>query len=506
MTLHVLTAEFIHESNTFKKGLTDLPAFAVDTLHEGDAAIARRGDANTELAGFLDVARAEGWQVTHTISAHATPGAPVARAAFDHIAGRICAGAQAHKDTLDGILLCLHGSMVPEFCDDGEGELLRRLRAIVGPDMPIAVTLDLHAMVSPLMVELAQIYVSYKTYPHVDFRLAGQHAARLLNAQMTGNVQAATLREHLPMLDEANGGRTDVPASAALYDDARRFETEPGILAVSVNAGFAEADTTILGPTVLVTHDTAVAGAAARAAEIASGLADRIWDGRFDTANDFLTVEAACAIAQTTDTSAAPIIIADYADNPGAGAYGDSTNLLAAMLAAGIGNAALSPMIDPEAAAELHRHAEGDTVTLPVGGKCDPAFGGGPLMLTGQILRLSDGRFRGDGPILGGIDHSFGPTAVFRVQGIDILIVTDGEQMLDQQQLRAFGIDPTQKSVLALKSMQHFRAAFQPIACKVIVCDSGALATPQAHKRPYVKALRPIFPLDRDMGRHQPRR
>lgn len=501
MTFHVLTAEFVHESNTFKKGRTDIDAFAVDTLHEGQAAIDRRGDANTELAGFLDVARAEGWQVSHAISAHATPGACVSREAFDHIAGKICALAEAQKDGIDGILLGLHGSMVPEFCDDGEGELLRRLRAIVGPDLPIAVTLDLHAMVSADMVELAQTYVSYKTYPHVDSRLTGRHAARLLNAHMLGAVRPATLRVHVPMLDEANGGRTDVPETAALYDDARRFESEPGILAVSVNAGFAEADTTILGPTVLVTHDTAVAGATSRAAEIAAGLADRIWAGRFNTANDFLSVEAACAIAGAADTSAAPIIIADYADNPGAGSYGDSTNLLAAMLAARLANAAISPMIDPEAAAELHRHRVGDTVTLPVGGKNDPSFGGGPLVLTGQIRHLSDGWFRGDGPIMGGMDHCFGPTAVFRVQDIDILIVTNGEQMLDQQQLRAFGIDPTRKAVLALKSMQHFRAAFEPIASKVIVCDSGALATPQAHKRPYVKAIRPIFPLDRDMQR-----
>lgn len=499
MTFHVLTAEFIHESNTFKKGKTGLHAFAVDTLHEGDAGISRRGDVNAELAGFLDVAKAEGWQITHAISAHATPGACVAREAFDHIAGRICAAAEAHKATLTGVALGLHGSMVPEFCDDGEGELLRRLRAILGPDLPIAVTLDLHAMVSPEMVRDAQIYVSYKTYPHVDMRLTGQHAARLLGAAMAGSVRPATLRAHLPMLDEANGGRTDVPETAALYDDAKRHEQEPGILAVSINAGFAEADTKILGPTVLVTHDTALPGAAARAAEIAQALAARIWAGRHNTANEFLSVEDAATIAKSFDTANGPLVISDYADNPGAGAYGDATALLKALLDAGITNAAFSPMIDPEAAAELHRHAVGDTVTLAVGGKADPSFGGAPLMLTGQIMCLSDGAFTGDGPIMGGVSHTFGPTAVLRVQGIDILIVTEGEQMLDRQQLIAFGIEPTQRAVLALKSMQHFRAAFEPIAGRVIVCDSGALATPQAHRRPYKRAIRPIFPLDRDM-------
>ena len=152
---------------------------------------------------------------------------------------------------------------------------------------------------------------------------------------------------------------------------------------------------------------------------------------------------------------------------------------------------------DPEAAIELHRHAEGETVTLPVGGKQDPAYGGGPLILTGTIRRLSDGSYRGDGPMLGGLDRSFGPTAVLHVDGIDILIVTESEQMLDRQQLYAFGIDPTRKAVLALKSMQHFRAAFEPIAARVIVCDSGALATPDVTRRTYTRVRRPIWPLDK---------
>lgn len=500
MTFHVLTAEFIHESNTFKKGVTDLRAFEVNILKEGDAAIAELGDANTEIAGFLDAGREAGWTVTHVVSAHATPGAPVSREAFDHVAGLIVSAAARLRDELDGILLGLHGSMVTTFSDDGEGELLARLRAVVGPDLPIAVTLDLHAMASPAMMEHADAFVSYKTYPHVDMRETGRHAGRILDAAMRGTAKPRTLRAHRPMLEEANAGRTDVPVTAALYADARAHEAEPGILAVSINAGFAEADTAIVGPTVLVTHDTAVPGAAERARAIAEGLADRIWAGRFDVANDFLTVEAAAARARDADTAEGPFVIADYADNPGAGAYGDATALLEAMIDARLEDAVFAPVIDPEAAALLHRHAVGDVVTLAIGGKNDPSFGGGPLILTGRIRHLSDGVYLGDGPILGGIHGNLGPTAVFRVGGIDILVVTEAEQMLDRQQLAAFGIDPTRRKVLALKSMQHFRAAFEPIASQVVVCDSGALATPQAARRPYVKAPRPLWPLDRDMA------
>ncbi len=498
MPFHVLTAAFVHESNTFKKGETTLQDFRDGALDLGQEAVARFGDVNEELAGFLDAGRAAGWRITHTVSAHATPGARVAREAFDHIAGLICDGASQHRDTLNGILLSLHGAMVPVFCEDGEAELLTRLRAIVGPDMPIAVTLDLHAMATPAMVALAQIFVSYKTYPHVDMRETGRHAGLLLDLAMRGVIHPATLRAHRPMLEEANSGRSDVPQTAALYSRATGFEAEPGILAVSINAGFSEADIAEAGPTVLVSYDQAHPGAMLRASAIAETLAATIWDQRGQVSNDFLTPEAAALIARDFDAAHGPLVIADYADNPGAGAYGDATSLLQALLEAGATGGGLAPMIDPEAAALLHRHRVGESVTLDLGGKQDAAFGGGPLRLTGQILHLSNGDYTGDGPILAGVSHSFGPTAVLRVQGIDILVVTLAGQMLDLQQVRTFGIEPQKLRFLVVKSMQHFRAAFEPISGRVIVCDSGALATPQARLRPYRRVKRPVWPLERD--------
>ncbi|MDZ4310553.1 MAG: M81 family metallopeptidase [Cypionkella sp.] len=497
MPFHILTGSFVHESNTFKKGETTLQDFRNDVLDLGQTAIDRFGDVNEELAGFLDIGRAAGWQITHTVSAHATPGARVAPEAFDHIAGLICDSARQHRHTLDGILLSLHGSMVPTFCEDGEGELLHRLRGIVGPDMPIAVTLDLHAMVTPAMVAAAQIMVSYKTYPHIDMRETGRHAARLLDAMLRGKTRPTTLRTHLPMLDEANAGRTDVPQTAALYTRATQHESEPGILAVSINAGFAEADILEAGPTVLVSYDQNIPSADTRARAIAEGLANTIWAQRDSVSNDFLTPATAAQQARDFDASHGPLVIADYADNPGAGAYGDATALLQALFDAKATGGAFAPMIDPQAAAILHRHTVGDHVTLALGGKQDPSFGGGPLNVTGEIIHLSDGSYTGNGPILGGITHSFGPTAVLRVNGIDILVVTQPAQMLDLMQVRTFGIEPASLRFLVVKSMQHFRAAFEPIAGKVIVCDTGALATPQAHLRPYTRVRRPVWPLDR---------
>jgi microcystin degradation protein MlrC len=498
MSFRVLTAEFITENNTFKKGLTELHDFQVDTLAEGDEAIAMRGAANTELGGFLEAARERGWQMTHVISALASPNGPVSREAYDYIAGRICAAVAAQKGQLDGILLGMHGAQVTEFCEDGEGELLARLRAIVGPDLPIAATLDLHANATRAMARDAQIWVTYKTYPHIDMRLAGHRAGLLLDDAMAGRTRPTTLRRTVPMMDEVNAGRSDAGPMVAEYGKARAEENEPGILSVSLNAGFSDADITEMAPAVFVTYDQNQPGAEVRAAAIADAHARAIWDARHSCANTYLEVDEAIAIAKAFDAAKGPLVIADYADNPGSGAYGDATNLLRAMLDAGLAEAAFAPMIDPEAALELHRHAVGDTVTLAVGGKSDPAFGGGPLLLTGQIMCLSEGAWRGDGPMMGGLDRSYGKTAVLRVGGVDILIVTEREQMLDRQQLYAFGINPTACKVLALKSMQHFRAAFEPIAGRVIVCDSGALSTPNMARRPYVRVRRPVWPLDAD--------
>jgi microcystin degradation protein MlrC len=194
-----------------------------------------------------------------------------------------------------------------------------------------------------------------------------------------------------------------------------------------------------------------------------------------------------------------PLVIADYGDNPGAGAYGDSTAILQALLAAGVANACFGPMVDPEAAAALHRQRPGETVTVALGGKSDPRFGGPPLQLRARLLGLFDGWFTGDGPMIGGQRYCYGPTATLDVAGIEVLVVTNAGQMLDLQQLKAFGIAPEAKRAIALKSQQHFRAAFAPIAGKVVVADGGGLSTADLSRFPFTRVRRPIYPLDRDM-------
>jgi len=232
----------------------------------------------------------------------------------------------------------------------------------------------------------------------------------------------------------------------------------------------------------------------------AESIADDIWNRRHEVLNDYLSVGEAAAIAAAYEPNEAPLVIADYADNPGAGGYGDSTDLLRALLDAGVSNACFGPMVDGAVVEELHSAVVGERVQIWLGGKTDARFGGGPLELEIELVSVSDGRFTGDGPMINGLGGSFGPSAVVRARGIEILVVTIARQMLDLQQFRAFGVDPQSKGVVALKSMQHFRSAFEPIAGQVIVCDSDALCTTRYDRLPYRNVPRPIFPLDQSTG------
>lgn len=492
----VLTGDFNHETNTFSTHPTDIADFEAYFAVTGADVPRRFRDVNHEQAGFFDCAEEFGWDLVTTVVASANPGGTVTAAAFDHYAGMILEAA-AGQGPWDGVALSLHGAMVAEGMPDAEGELLGRLRAIIGPDVPVAITLDLHANVSPDMAARANIIVSYKTYPHIDMRAAGQHAGRLLQQAMAGATKPRTLRRQPPLLEGLDGGRTDAGPMVPLIAKARGYEGEPGILAVSLNAGFALADTPYVGPSVTVSHDEA---AKERAEAIAAEMALAIWASRDVVTNTYLSPSDAVVKAQGLRGHGKPVIIADYADNPGAGAYGDATNLLAAMLNAKVENACFGALYDPEAAAFLHRHGVGDSVTLALGGKHDPSMGGGPLSLTGRIMGLFDGRFLSEGPMYQGLEKSFGTTAVLRVDGVDILVTSHNMQILDRMNFAAFGIDPASKSIVALKSMQHFRAAFEPLAHTVLVCDSGALARPRRGSLPFRQARRPIYPFDPIVG------
>jgi len=489
--MRILTAEFSHETNRFSVRRTGLDAFRARHLLEGAAALAARGEANTELAGFLDVLRPAGAEIVHAITADAEPSGLVTDEAFELVTG--CILAAARQGPFDAAALGLHGAMVTESHDDAESELLQRLRAVLGGDVPIAVTLDLHANVTGPMCALADIVVSFKTYPHTDMRETGRHAAAILLRRLKGEINPQMRRIAIPEIEEPSGLRTDQGPMVDWARRARDYEQQPGVYAVSINGGFGAADIAEVGPSVLLCVEQGSDHSA-----FAAGLAREIWERRAVPFDSFLTPEAAAAMARDWHGDK-PLVIADYGDNPGAGAYGDSTSLLQALLAAGVGNACFGPMVDPEAAAALHRHRPGERVAIALGGKADPRFGGPPLQLQARLLGTYDGWFTGDGPMIGGQRYCYGPTATLEVGGIAVLVVTNAGQVLDLQQFRAFGIEPETKRAIALKSQQHFRAAFQPIAGRIVVCDGGGLSTADLSRFPFTRVRRPIYPLDKDM-------
>jgi microcystin degradation protein MlrC len=490
MSFKVLTAEVFHETNTFSIHQTDETAFRNRFFLPGDAALIERGDANTELAGFLDSSHAYDWRMTHVLSANAGPSGMVTQAAFnwfcDPIVEKISDG------NFDGILLALHGAMVPDFCEDGEGELLRRIRQAIKRPIPIAITLDPHANVTTQMIELADIIVSFKTYPHVDMRQSARQAGDILEQTMAGMITPRTIMARVPMLEEVNGGRTDTGPMLARIEKALAYEMEEDVFAVSINGGFASADISEVGPTVLVTGQ----GNFDDHQSFAQSIADDIWDKRHIVLNRYWSAKEAADHAAAFEPKHGPLVIADYADNPGAGAYGDSTALLKALLDANIENACFGPIVDAGVVEKLQSCEIGSSLQISLGGKTDPAFGGGSLVVTATLLLLSNGDFVGDGPMMASLKDSFGPSAVIRVGEVDILVTTLARQMLDLQQFKAFGIEPEQKKIVAIKSMQHFRAAFEPIADQVIICDSGALCTPQYNRLPYKNVPNPVFPLN----------
>lgn len=491
MPKRILVGQFMHETNTFCRTPTDVDAFRRFFCHEGDSVLSDLRDTNSEVAGFIDVAEAEGWELVPTVACFATPSGPVTRAAWDHFAGTIVAAAR-ERGPFDGILLSLHGAMVTEDDLDGEGALLAALREAAGSDVPMLATLDLHANVTDRMAALADGLVSYATFPHVDMRDTGAKAADILAAIFRSGRRPRVALARRPMLTAAEGGRTDTGPMVALLQQARSLETRDGVLDVSINAGFALADTPQTGPTVTVTS----VGDAGEAAEIADTLMDVIWRARDRVMERYYTVDEAAALARTFDAAQGPLVIADFSDNPGDGAYGDATALLAALIEHGVTDAAFGGLHDEAAAHHLHEAGLGAEVSLSLGGRSDPSMGGGPLTLTGTVVHLSDGPFVCDGPMWKDMRQSTGRSAVFRVGGIDILVTSNLVQAIDRQMFVANGIDPLSKRVVALKSQQHFRAAFEPMAGKVILADSGGLASPDFARLPYRFVRRPLHPLD----------
>ncbi|GAA0585180.1 M81 family metallopeptidase [Caenispirillum bisanense] len=479
MTFHVLAAMFGHETNVFSRIPTTRRNFEDSIFLRDDAVLPRLGATSTEFSGLAEAAAEFGWSVRTPLAAWATPGGRVEEDTFDTCAGIIadaCRDALA-RGQLDGILLFLHGAMSTTGHDDAEGRLLTRLREVVPAGVPIAVTLDLHANVTPEMCRGADILCAYRTYPHIDQAETARRAAGLLHRAMRREISPRLMLARAPTLTGLDDGRTTAegPMTAALrMADAAEASGDGGVLCVSLQAGFIHSVLPEAGPSVVLTCD----GEQPDQAAIADRFVRHIWDTRAYNSCTFLSPQEAMerVAARRAAPIDGPIVVADYSDNPGGGAYGDATRLLEAVLAADIGRCAYGTLYDPEAVRTLWPVPEGETATLAIGGKIDPAFGP-PLTVTGTVVRKTDGTFVGGGPRWKGVRMNFGDTVVFRVGAVDILICSKRVQCTEIETFTHAGIAPAALDVVVVKSMQHFRAAFAPLASEILVVDAGALCS-----------------------------
>ena len=438
---------------------------------------------NVGLAGFIEAAEAKGWELIPTIACGASPSAHVTEDAYERITKVIVDGI-ANAGPLDAVYLDLHGAMVTEHLDDGEGEILARVRKVIGLDLPLVVSLDLHANVTPEMVQHADALIAYRTYPHVDMAETGRASARHLALLLDTKQKFAKAFRQLPFLIPISWQCTNDQPTKGIYQKLAALEND-AVPTLSFAPGFPAADFPGCGATVFAYGKTQAD--ADRAADTIANLVESHeddFDGRIYAPDDGVQVAM-----QLAKTAAKPIIIADTQDNPGAGGDSDTTGMLRALVRNKAVKAATGVIYDPASAKAAHAAGEGAAVTLSLGGKSGIP-GDSPYKETFVVEKLSDGKFIAAGPYYGGREMEMGPSACLRIGDVRVVVSSHKAQLADQAMYRYVGIEPTEQSILVNKSSVHFRADFEPIAEKLLICAAPGAMPADTSTLPWTR-LRP---------------
>lgn len=485
MTLRIAVGGFMHESHSFAPRPTRYVDFVqpggFPKLTVGAPLFAAVKGTSVPIAGAIE--RAEGIELVPLAWCFANPAGPVQDEAFERIMGLMIAELSnaLDKGPLDGIYLDLHGAAVADSFPDMEGEILRRVRAIVG-DLPLTISLDPHCNLTAEMVERCDALVPFRTYPHVDMRAAGDQAMVLLVERIKrGKPWARAFRQvdffiALPMQC------TMVAPMAPVLEERARLGTVPGVAEVAYCFGFPYADFKDCGVALAAYADTqAQADAAVDALKAFIDAREATFAGAVLPA-DQVVAEA----IRLSRGATKPVVIADTQDNPGAGGHGDTTGMLFELIRQKAEGAVLALINDDESAASCHAAGEGATVALSLGGKSD----GVPIAVSAKVLKLTDGKFVGTGPMAKGNYADLGPCALIECGGVRVIVVSRKMQALDQSLVRHVGIEPSACRILVLKSSVHFRADFQPIAEAVLVGAAPGPAVADPSELPF-KNLRP---------------
>ncbi len=485
----VFIANLSTETNTFASFPTDLSDYrerfwsetGVDGLpHSGSAA---------PLRHWVQRARALGWEVVEGLMARAAPSGTTTRAAYEFMRDRILSDLKA-AGPVDAVLLYLHGAMVAEGYDDCEGDLVTRIRAMVGPKVRIGVELDLHANLDQPLLDAADVIVIYKAYPHTDYVERAEDVFRLIERSLAGEIEPVMALFDCRVMGIFPCTRPGpmVSFTQAMFD----AEGRDGILSLSLNHGFPWTDVPIAGAKMLAVADgdMAVAERAARA----FGL--RFYDSRAEAALPFTPFDEAIAEAKLKGDK--PLLLADIADQIGSGAPGDTTHILRALIEAGITSAAVVPLWDPAAVAICFKAGTGARLNLRIGGKHEP-FSGPPLDAEAEIVLLvRDARQ----PQIGGAQMSLGDIAVVRVAGIEVMLTSKRSNVYLPDMFAQFGITIADKQVIAIKNLYKHTDVFEPLVRRQLYVAAPGTSNPNWHELPFRRLTRPIWPLDPDpLGR-----
>ncbi|MBB5217476.1 M81 family metallopeptidase [Parapusillimonas granuli] len=499
--MKVLIARLNHETNTFSPVPTPLSAFGDHGPDYGADAYKANKGAVTAMGAFIDLAESWGAEIVTPLSATAYPSGPVDAQAYRSMCQCIVDAAPG----CDALMLDLHGAMVVRDTDDGEGDLLERLRTAC-PGVPIAVSLDLHGNVTQKMIDHADIITGFKTYPHTDMYESGELAGRILWRMLQTGRKPALAWRQLPLMTHTLKSSTQAPAMRAAVDRAIELERQDGIYAVTVMAGFALAD--IPAPCLSV---LAVARDQESAQSAADALARQIWDSRegFVYVSPSLrdSVSRAKAMAEIAGAQEGcgnpdgPVLLLDHSDNCMSGGTCDTMDVLQEALAQGLRDIAVGPLCDPEAVDAMFKAGEGATITLPLGNK-RPLTSLGitktPPVLAGTVRRLGDGEYVISGPTYRGMKCGMGRTALFAVDGAEIVVTEKTHEPWDLGVFTCVGVDPASRSYVLLKSRMYCRPVFFPIARGYVECDSQGVTSSNYDLFPFRKVVRPVYPLDRD--------
>lgn len=488
MTWRVAVGGIWHETNTFAVGMTDLAAFRRYQFAVGEEILARYERTGTEVGGMLEGAQACDFALVPTVFAAAVPSGVIDATTFDRLCDGLVSRLEAARP-VDGVLLALHGAMVAEGCEDADAHVLVRARAVVGPRCPIVATFDYHANLSEAMVRAGDVLIGYDTYPHVDMRERGQEAAAVLAGLLAGRARPVGVLTKLPLITVPQVQATDRPPMRDILAELHRVESASGVLCGSVAMGFAYADVTHLGASVLVYADDR--GTAER---LSARLGHAVWTRREDFRPELVPVGR--AVKEALESDERPVVLVDAADNVGGGSPGDGTVVLDALLRARA-PCAVVVLCDPEAVAHAWSTGVGNEFHAQVGGKTD-ALHGPSVAVKGQVRLLEDATYRHTGTYMTGQEVSMGHTAVVACEGILVVLTENRTMPFDAEQLRVLGIDPEQQDIIAVKSAVAWRAAYGTVCRRSIVVDGPGICASDLTRLPYRRRPRPLFPLEPD--------